>query len=62
MKHINTDTEPSIVVFEKRLPIVRNCSVGSLVNAYEAINKHEIVEKVSYSLKAFQLLFLTMFI
>lgn len=53
MKQINAGVEPSKVVFEKRLPVVRNRSVGWLVNAYEAINKHEIVEKVSYSLKAF---------
>jgi len=53
MKQMNAGVEPSRVEFEKRLSVVQNYSVGWLVNAYEAINKHEIVEKVSYSLKAF---------
>ena len=54
--------EPRKVVFEKRLPVVRNRSVGWLVNGYEAINKHEVIEKVSYHLNKFQFSFLIMFI
>ena len=37
---------PSQITFEKRLPVVRNRSVGWLVNGYEAINNPEIVQKV----------------
>ena len=62
MKQMKAGIEPSKVVFKKRLPVVRNHSVGWLVNRYEAINKHEIVEKVSYQLNKFQFSFLTMFI
>jgi hypothetical protein len=47
-EQLKANVEPSKVVFERRLPIVRNRSVGWLVNGYEAINKHEVVEKVSY--------------
>jgi hypothetical protein len=46
MQQLKGGVEPSKVVFEKRLPIIQDCSVGWLVNAYEAINNHELVEKV----------------
>ena len=62
MKQMKAGIEPSKVVFEKRLPVVRNRSVGWLVNGYEAINKCEIVEKVSCQLNKFQFPFLTIFI
>jgi len=48
MEQLKSGVEPSKVAFEKKLPIVRNRSVSWLVNAYEAINKCELVEKVSY--------------
>ena len=51
MQQLNSGVQPSQVVFEKRLPVVRNRSVSWLVNGYEAINKREIVEKVCYFLK-----------
>ena len=47
MKQLKDGVEPSKVVFEKKLPVVRNRSVAWLVNAYEAINNHEFVKKVS---------------
>ena len=62
MKQIKTGVEPSKVVFEKRLPVVRDRCVSWLINGYEAINKCEVVEKVDYSLNEFQLSFLTIFI
>jgi hypothetical protein len=46
MQQLKGGVEPSKVVFEKRLPIIRDRSVGWLVNAYEAINNYELVEKV----------------
>lgn len=46
MQQLRDGVEPSKVVFEKRLPIVRNRSVGWLVNGYEAINNCELVQKV----------------
>jgi len=60
MEQLKSGVEPSKVVFEKKLPIVQNHSVSWLVNAYEAINKHELVEKVSYPPEYFELPFLTM--
>jgi hypothetical protein len=54
MKQLNAGVPASKVTFEKRLPVVRDQSVGWLVNGYEAINKHEIVKKVCCSLKDFQ--------
>ena len=48
MQQLDAGVQASKVSFEKNLPVVRNRSVGWLVNGYEAINKHEIVEKVSY--------------
>jgi len=53
MEQLKSGVEPSKVAFEKKLPIVRNRSVSWLVNAYEAINKHELVEKVSYPPECF---------
>lgn len=50
VQQLNAGVEASKVVFAKNLPIVRNRSVGWLVNAYEAINKCEIVEKVRHFL------------
>jgi hypothetical protein len=47
MKQLKAGIESNKVKFEKRLP-VWNHSVGWLINGYEAINKCEIVEKVSY--------------
>ena len=55
MQQLNAGVQANKVVFEKKLPVIRNRSVSWLVNGYEAINKCEIVEKVSYSLKDFQL-------
>ena len=48
MQQLNGGVKPDKVVFEKKLGIVRNRSVGWLVNAYEAINKCELVEKVNH--------------
>ena len=50
VQQLNTGVEASKVVFAKKLPIVRNRSVSWLVNAYQAINKQEIVEKVRHFL------------
>jgi hypothetical protein len=46
MQQLKGGVEPGKVVFEKRLPIIQDHSVGWLVNAYEAINNRELVEKV----------------
>jgi hypothetical protein len=46
MQQLKGGVEPSKVVFEKRLPVIWDCSVGWLVNADEAINNCELVEKV----------------
>jgi len=46
MRQLKDGVEPSEVVFEKKLGVVQNRSVGWLVNAYEAINNCELVEKV----------------
>jgi hypothetical protein len=54
MQQLNAGVQANKVVFEKKLGIVRNQSVAWLVNGYEAINKHEIVEKVSHFLVSFQ--------
>jgi hypothetical protein len=48
MQQLNAGVQPNKVEFEKKLAVVRNRSVSWLVNGYEAINKHEIVEKVCY--------------
>ena len=47
MQQLKGGVKPDNVVFEKKLGVVRNRSVGWLVNAYETINKHELIEKVS---------------
>ena len=62
MKQLNAGIEPNKVVFEKKLPAVRNRSVRWLVNGYDAINKPEIVEKVSYLLRIYLLPFLIIFL
>jgi hypothetical protein len=62
MKQLKAGIEPDKVKFEKRLPVVRNRSVGWLINGYEAINKCEIVEKVSHSPNTLQSSFLIIFI
>jgi hypothetical protein len=46
MKQLTAGVQADKVIFAKKLPIVRNCSVSWLVNGYEAINKCEVVEKV----------------
>ena len=46
MQQLQSGTEPHKVVFEKKLGVVRDRSVGWLVHAYDAINKCELVEKV----------------
>jgi hypothetical protein len=38
--------EPSKVTFEKRLPVVSNCTVKWLVNGYKAISNPDLVKKV----------------
>ena len=45
MEQLQSSAEPNKVVFEKKLGVVRDQSVGWLVNAYDAINKRELVEK-----------------
>jgi hypothetical protein len=51
MKQLNAGVQANKVAFEKKLGVIRNRSVGWLVNGYEAINNCEIVEKVSCLLK-----------
>jgi len=46
MYQLNKGISPGQIPFEKRLPVVRNRSVEWLVNAYEAINNQELVQKV----------------
>jgi hypothetical protein len=46
MEQLGQGIEPSMVTFEKKLPIVRNNSVRWLVNGYKAINKPDLVQKV----------------
>jgi hypothetical protein len=46
MEQLEQGIEPSMVTFEKRLPIVRNNSVRWLVNGYKAINKPDLVQKI----------------
>ena len=47
------------VVFQKKLGVVRDQSVGWLVHAYDAINKCELVEKVCHLLNHLKLSHLT---
>ena len=53
MQQLNAGVQANEVVFEKKLPVVRNRSVKWLVNGYEAINNHEVVKKVSCFSKYF---------
>ena len=46
MQQLKSGVEPKDVVFEKQIGTVWDRSVGWLVNAYEAINNCELVEKV----------------
>ena len=46
MQQLQSGVEPHQVVFQKKLGVVRDRSVGWLVHAYNAINKHEFMEKV----------------
>jgi hypothetical protein len=59
MQQLKDGVTPDKVVFVKKLAAVRDRSVGWLVNAYEAINNRELVEKVSYLLKYLRSLSLT---
>ena len=49
MQQLKDGSTPDKVVYVKKLAVVRDRSVNWLVNAYEAINKHEFVEKVNHS-------------
>ena len=62
MRQLKSGVEPREVVFEKKIAVVRNRSVGWLVNAYEAINNRELVKKVICLLVHFKLPFLTIFL
>ena len=46
MSQLSSGILPSQITFEKWLPVVRDQSVGWLINGYEAINNPEIVQKV----------------
>ena len=46
MGQLDSGVEPSMVTFEKRLPVVRDRSIRWLVNGYEAINNPELIKKV----------------
>ena len=59
MVQLNKGAKPEKVVFVKKIGVVCDCSVSWLVNAYEAINNHELVEKVTQFLKYIKSLFLT---
>ena len=48
MDQLSNGVLPSQITFEKWLPVVRDRSVGWLVNGYEAINNPEIVQKVVF--------------
>ena len=62
MRQLKSGVEPKNVIFEKKIAIVRSHSVGWLINAYEAINNHELVKKVIYPLMHFKLPLLTIFV
>ena len=51
MQQLKSGVKSDKVGFENKVGVVQNHSVSWLVNAYEAINKHELVEKVSYPIK-----------
>jgi len=48
MEQLNKGIKPSMVTFNKGLPVIRNCSIKWLVNGYEAINKPDLVKKVMF--------------
>jgi hypothetical protein len=48
MEQLAQGTEPSMVTFEKGLPLVRNRSVKWLVNGYKAIDNPGLVQKVIF--------------
>jgi hypothetical protein len=48
MEQLAQGTEPSMVTFEKGLPLVRNRSVKWLVNGYKAIDNPDLVQKVIF--------------
>ena len=48
MEQLGQGVEPSMVKFERKLPVVRNQSVKWLVNGYEAINNPDLVKKVMF--------------
>ena len=62
MVQLNKGAKPEKVVFVKKIGVIRDRSVSWLVNAYEAINNRELVEKVTHFLKYIKSLFLTKFI
>jgi hypothetical protein len=41
MQQLQSGTKPHEVVFQKKLGVVRDQSVGWLVDAYDAINKNK---------------------
>ena len=45
-RHNSHSVQPSMVAFEKQLPVVRDQSVRWLVDGYKAINNPELVKKV----------------
>ena len=47
VKQLAQGVKPTMVTFEKSLPIIRNNSVSWLVNGYEAINRPDLVKKVT---------------
>ena len=55
MQQLQSGVEPHEVVFQKKLGVVRDWSVGWLVHAYDAINKCELVEKVCHLLNHLKL-------
>ena len=50
MNQLKSGITPDKVTFEKKIGVVRDCSVKWLVNAYEAINNPEIVQKVIFNM------------
>ena len=48
MEQLDDGVQPSMVTFEKQLPVIRDRSVRWLVNGYEAINNPELIKKVTF--------------
>ena len=48
VEQLGQGIEPSMVTFEKGLPVVRNRSVKWLVNGYKAINNPDLVKNVTF--------------